>query len=116
MEKTKDGIYKPIDKITGVSWNFIKLVCDRHEDARPKLILGNGSGGPCYRCEKADCAFTFPAAVHERLIDEVVKILNKKGSVIGYTWRKQILSHVYSFEILEYDYETGVTVGVNRLQ
>lgn len=41
--------------------------------------------------------------------------LDKKGSVIGYTWRKQILSHVYSFEILEYDYETGVTVGVNRL-
>ena len=39
MEKTKDGIYKPIDKITGVSWNFIKLVCGRHEDARPKLIL-----------------------------------------------------------------------------
>ena len=76
MEKTKDGIYKPIDKITGVSWNFIKLVCGRHEDARPKLILENGSGGPCYRCEKADCAFTFPAAVHERLIDEVVKILN----------------------------------------
>lgn len=115
MGKSEDGIYKPIDKITGVSWNFVRLVCGRHTDKRPGLILENGTGGPYYRCETDDCAFAFPAAVHERLLDEIIKILNARGSVIGYTWRKQILGHVYSFEIFEYDYETGVTVGVNRL-
>lgn len=77
--------------------------------------MENRNGGPYYRCETEDCAFAFPAAVHERLLDEIIKILNARGSVIGYTWRKQILGHVYSFEIFEYDYETGVTVGVNRL-
>ena len=53
MEKTKDGIYKPIDKITGVSWNFIKLVCGRHRDDRPKLILEKGQCNRLY-LEEAD--------------------------------------------------------------
>lgn len=39
MGKSGEGIYKPIDKITGVSWNFVRLVCGRHTDKRPGLIL-----------------------------------------------------------------------------
>ena len=115
MGKENGSIYRPIDKIAGVSWGFIKLVCGRHKGNHPGLVLSNSSSGPHYQCESDDCSLTFPAAVHERLLHAVVKILNTKGSVIGYTWKKQIWGHIYSFEIYEYDFETGVAVGVNRL-
>lgn len=77
--------------------------------------LGDSSSGPRYQCEEISCSLTFPAAVHERLLDEIIKILNIKGGLIGYVWKKRIMGCLYSFEIYEYDFETGVTVGVNRL-
>ena len=115
MGKENGSIYRPIDKIAGVSWGFIKLVCGRHMLTHPALALRDRRSRPHYQCETDAWSLTFPAAVHERLLDAVVKILNTKGSVIGYTWKKQIWGHIYSFEIYEYDFETGVAVGVNRL-
>lgn len=115
MSKGERNQYQQIDKIAGVSWSFVKLVCGKHHDTHPGLVLENGSSGPRYQCEENSCSLTFPAAVHERLLDEIIIILNVKGGLIGYAWKKRIMGHLYSFEIYEYDFETGVTVGVNRL-
>lgn len=115
MSKGERNQYQQIDKIAGVSWSFVRLVCGKHHDTHPGLVLRDSSSGPRYQCEENSCLFTFPAAVHERLLDEIIKILNVKGGLIGYAWKKRIMGHLYSFEIYEYDFETGITVGVNRL-
>lgn len=115
MSKEERNIYRQIDKIAGVSWDFIKIVCGRHGDTHPGLVLENSSSGPRYQCEDNACSLTFPAVVHEKLLDAAIQILNSKGCVIGYTWKKRIMGHLYSFEIYEYDFETGVTIGVSRL-
>ena len=115
MSRDNKAVYQPVDKIASVPWNFIKLVCGKHSDKHQGLVLENGSSGPHYQCEDKACSLTFPAIVHEKLLDEVIKILNTKGGLIGYAWKKRIMGHLYSFEIYEYDFETGVTVGVNRL-
>ena len=39
MGKENGSIYRPIDKIAGVSWGFIKLVCGRHKENHPGLVL-----------------------------------------------------------------------------
>jgi len=115
MSKDIRTTYQPVDRIDSVPWSFIKLVCGRHGDKHPGLVLTGGSSGPRYQCEETSCLLTFPAAVHERLLSEIIKILNVKGGLIGYVWKKRIMGHLYSFEIYEYDHETGVTVGVIRL-
>ncbi len=115
MSRDNKTIYQAVDKIASVPWNFIKLVCGNHGEKHPGLVLRDGNSGPHYQCEETGCSLVFPAAVHERLLDEVIKILNIKGSLIGYVWKKRIMGHLYSFEIYEYDFETGVSVGVNRL-
>ena len=115
MSGDKKTIYQPVDKIASIPWNFIKLVCGRHGENHPGLELKNSNGGPRYQCAETGCALSFPAAVHERLLDEIINILNIKGGLVGYIWKKRIMGHLYSFEIYEYDFETGVTVGVNRL-
>ena len=109
------AIYQPVDRIASIPWSFIKLVCGKHSGNHPGLVLRNSSSGPRYQCEETGCSLTFPATVHERLLDEIIKILNIKGGLIGYVWKKRIMGHLYSFEIYEYDHETGVTVGVTRL-
>ena len=115
MSRDNKTIYQPVDRIASVPWSFIKLVCGKHGERQPGLLLKSGSNGPRYECEEVSCSLTFPAAVHERLLSEIIKILNVKGGLIGYVWKKRILGHLYSFEIYEYDHETGVTVGVIRL-
>lgn len=115
MSRDNKTVYQPVDKIASVPWNFIKLVCGKHSEKHPGLVLRDSSSGPRYQCEENSCSLTFPAAVHERLLDEIIKILNIKGGLIGFAWKKRIMGHLYSFEIYEYDFETGVTVGVNRL-
>ena len=107
--------YQPVDRIASVPWNFIKLVCGKHGEKRTSLVLGDGRSGPRYQCKETSCSLAFPAVVHERLLDEVIKILNIKGGLIGYAWKKRVMGHLYSFEIYEYDFEAGTTVGVNRL-
>lgn len=108
-------MYQSVDKIASVSWNFIRLVCGMHGEKHPELVLRGSSSGPYYLCEEKSCLLKIPVAVHEKLLDEIIKILNTKGGLIGYVWKKRIMGHLYSFEIYEYDFETGVTVGVNRL-
>lgn len=115
MSGSNKSIYQPVDKIASVPWSFIKLVCAKHRDKQPGLVLSDSNSGPRYKCEDISCSVTFPAAVHEKLLDEVIKILNIKGGLIGYAWKKRIMGKLYSFEIYEYDFETGITVGVNLL-
>lgn len=115
MNGKSKPVYRPVDKIASVPWSFIKLVCAKHCEKQQGLVLKDSISGPCYQCENKNCSLTFPATVHERLLDEVIKILNIKGSLIGYVWKKRIMGNFYSFEIYEYDYETGVTVGVSHL-
>lgn len=107
-------IYEPVDKIASVPWGFVKLVCGKHKETRSELILTDTARGPFYLCSDNGCTLSVPAAVHERLLDEVIKILNIKGGLVGYTWKKRVMGHLYAFEIYEYDFETGVTVGVDR--
>lgn len=114
MGRDNHSIYKPVDKIASIPWGFVKLVCGKHKEKRSELILENTARGPFYRCNVDGCTLSVPAAVHERLLDEVIKILNIKGGLVGYTWKKRILGQLYGFEIYEYDFETGMTVGVDR--
>ena len=43
MSKGERNQYQQIDKIAGVSWSFIRLVCSKHHDTHPGLVLENGS-------------------------------------------------------------------------
>ena len=115
MKEIKKNMYASVDKISGVPWDFIKPVCGNHKDSKSELVLTESGRGPVYRCSSEQCGFEIPAAIHERLLDEIVKILNLKGGLIGYAWKKRIMGHLYAFEIYEYDFETGVIVGIKRL-
>lgn len=115
MSKRQKTFYEPIDKLSGVSWNFIRLVCPSHGDKRPEYVLSNSHNSPCYQCSTEGCTASFPALVHEKLLDDIMKILNDKGNMIGYSWHRQVMRHVYSLTILEYDHETGAVIGVKRL-
>ena len=79
------------------------------------IPLQTADTGPCYQCSEDGCTASFPALVHEKLLDDIMKILNDKGNLIGYSWHRQVMRHVYSFTILEYDHETGAVIGVKRL-
>ncbi len=115
MSKSPKSAYEPIDKLSGVPWNFIRLVCPSHGDKRPEYLLTNSHAGPCYQCSEEGCGASFPALVHEKLLDDIMKILNEKGNMIGYSWHRQVMRHVYSFAILDYDHEAGAVIGVKRL-
>lgn len=115
MRENWENLYGSIDKIASVPWDFIKLVCAHHKESGGKLVLTDSSRGPLYQCESKQCSNTIPAAIHERLLDEIIKILNIKGGLVGYAWNKRIKGHLYAFEIYEYDFETGVIVGIKRL-
>lgn len=115
MSKRQKAFYEPIDKLSGVPWNFIRLVCPSHGYKRPLYVLVNSHTGPCYQCSEEGCNSSFPALVHEKLLDDIMKILNEKGNMIGYSWRKQVMRHVYSFTILNYTHEAGAVIGVKHL-
>ena len=115
MSKSQRTVYEPIDKLSGVPWSFIRLVCPSHGDKRPEYVLTNNHTGPCYQCSENGCNSSFPALVHEKLLDDIMKILNDKGNLIGYAWHRQVMGRVYSFTILEYDHEAGAVIGVKRL-
>jgi len=115
MSKDQKNRYEPIDKLATVPWKFLRLVCMGHDAEKPELVLENTHKGPYYRCSKEDCAVSIPAVLYEKLLDNAVKVLNEKGAVLGYTWNRQAMRHIYSFTILEYDHEAGLTIGVKRL-
>ncbi len=115
MKKRQASVYEPIDKMVSAPWGFIKLVCIEHEGKKPEFEVIQTSNGPIYHCTGFNCGASFPAVVHERLLDNIVKMLNDKEPVIGYKWRKQVQRRVYSLVILSYTFEIGVTIGVKVL-
>lgn len=44
-----------------------------------------------------------------------MRILNGKKNIIGHTWNRQLLRHIYSFTLLEYNHEAGAVIGMRRL-
>ena len=55
------------------------------------------------------------AELYEKLLDDVMRILNGKKNIIGHTWNRQLLRHIYSFTLLEYNHEAGAVIGMRRL-
>ena len=78
MGKARTVLYEPVDKFSGVAWGFIRLVCMEHTEERPELLLRNTHVGPCYQCEKESCSASMPAELYEKLLDDVMRILNGK--------------------------------------
>ncbi len=115
MTKHRDSQYVMQDKMVTVPWGFIKLVCTEHIGNKSEFELIQLSSGPVYHCKGGNCGASFPAIVHERLLDNIMKILNDKGPIIGYKWRKQVLRHGYLLTILNYQHETGAVIGVKVL-
>ena len=115
MGKARTIFYEPVDKFAGVAWGFIRLVCMEHTEERPELLLRNTHAGPCYQCEKESCSTSMPAELYEKLLDDVMRILNGKKNIIGHTWNRQLLRHIYSFTLLEYNHEAGAVIGMRRL-
>ena len=94
MGKARTILYEPVDKFAGVAWGFIRLVCMEHTEERPELLLRNTHVGPCYQCEKESCSASMPAELYEKLLDDVMRILNGKKNIIGHTWNRQLLRHI----------------------
>lgn len=113
MKGSQKTVYEPIDRHSTVPWSFIRLVCLQHEAEKPELTLQSGTRGPYYGCP--DCAVRLPSVIYEKLLDDVMKQLNWEGSVVGRRWNRQAMRQVFSFEVLHYEHETGVTVGVRQL-
>ncbi len=115
MTKHRSFQYAAQDKMVTVPWGFIRMVCANHSDNRHKFMLVQRSTGPVYLCGDPACKACFPAIVHERLLDNIMKILNEKGAIIGYKWRKQVQRRGYLLTILNYEHETGAVIGVKVL-
>ena len=56
-----------------------------------------------------------PQSFMKKLLDDVMRILNGKKNIIGHTWNRQLLRHIYSFTLLEYNHEAGAVIGMRRL-
>ena len=81
MSKSQRTVYEPIDRLSGVPWNFVRLVCPSHEDKRPEYTLTNSHTGPCYQCSEDGCTASFPALVHEKLLDDIREAESKIGEL-----------------------------------
>ena len=38
--------------------------------------------------------------LYEKLLDDVMRILNGKKNIIGHTWNRQLLRHIYSLSLI----------------
>ena len=115
MSVKAKSAYEPIDSIAGVPWSFLKLVCMEHGEERPEFRLTDSHSGPGYRCGCPDCKIFLPALVHEKLLDDAVKLLGDRKTAVGHSWRRQVMRHIYVFTLLAYEHESGAVIGVRQL-
>lgn len=115
MSRPDKTVYEPVDRLSTVPWGFIRLVCLHHNMHKPELMLQNDTRGPYYGCTDSACRLRLPSIVYEKLLDDVMKQLKKDSIVVGRRWSRQAMRQIFSFEILQYDHETGATVGVRQV-
>lgn len=85
------------ERVAYASWNFISVYCGKH---LCEMKLSEVSTIPFYRCEKIGCAQSFPYEVYEKIMDDVIKQINKGMLVVGGVWTVKFHGKSYECKVL----------------
>lgn len=80
------------EKIAFTAWDFVSLCCYEHKN---ELILEAKNGKPFYSCPVDSCAFSLPALVYEKILEDIVKKINAGKLIVGTMWRKKYCGKNY---------------------
>ena len=100
------------ERITFVSWNYLRLICVLH---KTELELRSKGNKTLYTCTDEFCSVALPTELYEKLLEEVVDMQNKGPLMVGHRWRIKGKNDAFEFAIVSSANGKAPTVSVMKL-
>lgn len=100
------------EKIAFVSWDFIKIVCEKHHS---EIVLKEKNHVPYYCCPEEVCNTVIPVYVYENTLQYIVDSINSSKMFVGQTWRKKYLGKTYECRVITWAYGKQIIVSIRYL-
>lgn len=108
------------EKLVKVKWDFITLKCGcgHHDDKGvpyyPHMKVEEGIEGAYYDCSKEFCINRIPLLAYEKILDEVVDLINEDKLVNGYSWKVRCARQSYALMVLNYKHKEKVIISIKN--
>lgn len=100
------------ERIAFASWDFIELVCSKHNEV---LNLEMRKQQPMYVCSVDKCSTQIPTTVYEKVLADIVNRMNSSGLAVGEFWRKKYQGKSYEFKVVVFTSGKKVCISARCL-